>query len=54
MDDKNKALCDGLAKYIVDRNFDGDGPNVCFDLWLSAVERDGAHAVGYVEAAEAS
>ena len=31
-----------------------EGFNVCFDLWLAAVEHDGAYRVGYLEAAEAS
>ena len=31
-----------------------DDANVCFDLWLAAVEESGVCRVGYVEAAEAS
>jgi len=31
-----------------------DGFNVCFDLWIAAVEHEGAYRAGYVEAAEAS
>lgn len=33
---------------------DDDGPNVCFDLWLAAVEVGGANRVGYLEAAEST
>lgn len=32
----------------------GDAPNACFDLWLAAVEIEGAHLVGYLEAWEAT
>ena len=32
----------------------GDDANVCFDLWLAAVEERGICLAGYVEAAEAS
>jgi hypothetical protein len=28
--------------------------NVCFDLWLAAVEVNGVHCVGYMEAAEST
>ena len=31
-----------------------DGFNVCFDLWMAAVELDGDLRIGYLEAAEAS
>jgi hypothetical protein len=31
-----------------------DEANICFDLWIAAVEQNGACAVGYLEAAEPS
>lgn len=55
-----------LAREITDDNFRGwisiqfvpadehhDEQNVCFDLWLVAVEDDGELYAGYLEAAEA-
>ena len=56
-----------ISKEITDRNFRGwlhiqfapepsvhEEQNVCFDLWLVAVEHDGSIQVGYLEAAEAT
>ena len=33
---------------------DGEDQNICFDVWLAAVEHDGIYRVGYIEAWEAS
>ena len=56
-----------LAKAITEDNFRGwlsiqftpdpsvhEEQNVCFDIWLVAVEHNGAVLAGYLEAAEAS
>jgi hypothetical protein len=55
-----------VSTKITDANFRGwlciqfkpeaadDDANVCFDLWLAAVEEGGVATVGYLEAAEAS